>query len=69
MGGAAMPGLSVLGANAMGGGIQEAYEEMKYEGSFEIYLTSYDAPFVFLNPYEDISDFLSFAHEFGHFYQ
>lgn len=68
------------GANAMGGGIQEAYEEMtgralydiapsaqKYEGSFEIYLTSYDAPFVFLNPYEDISDFLSFAHEFGHF--
>ena len=39
----------------------------KYEGSFEIYLTSYDAPFVFLNPYEDISDFLSFAHEFGHF--
>ena len=67
-------------ANAMGGGIQEAYEEMtgramydiapsaqKYEGSFEIYLTSYDAPFVFLNPYEDISDFLSFAHEFGHF--
>lgn len=67
-------------AEAMGGGIQEAYEEMttrelydiapgagKYEGSFEVYLASYDAPYVFLNPYQDISDFLSFSHEFGHF--
>lgn len=65
---------------AMGGGIREAYEEMtsrelydiapgerKYEGSFEVYLASYDAPYVFVNPYEDISDFLSFSHEFGHF--
>ncbi len=65
---------------AMGGNIQEAYEEMtsrelydiapgdrKYEGSFEVYLASYDAPYVFVNPYEDISDFLSFSHEFGHF--
>lgn len=65
---------------AMGGDIQEAYEEMtsrelydiapgerKYEGSFEVYLASYDAPYVFVNPYEDISDFLSFSHEFGHF--
>lgn len=67
-------------AEAMGGGIQKAYEEMtarelydiapgarKYEGSFEVYLASYDAPYVFLNPYQDISDFLSFSHEFGHF--
>lgn len=65
---------------AMGGDIQEAYEEMtsrelydiapgegKYEGSFEVYLASYDAPYVFVNPCEDISDFLSFSHEFGHF--
>ena len=67
-------------ARAMGGEILQAYEEMtardlyditpsrnKYAGSFEVYLTDYQAPFVFLNPYEDLSDLLSFAHEFGHF--
>lgn len=39
----------------------------KYNGSFEVYLTSYSAPFVFLNPAEDITDCLSLTHEFGHF--
>lgn len=67
-------------AEAMGGGIGKACQEMldrelydiapgtqKYAGSFEVYLTSYQAPFVFVNPYEDLSDLHSFAHEFGHF--
>ncbi len=35
--------------------------------SFQAYLSDYEAPFLFLSPYGDQSDVLSFAHEFGHF--
>lgn len=44
-----------------------AYHPNKYPGSFEVYLTSYQTPFLFLSPYTDQTDKLSFAHEFGHF--
>lgn len=67
-------------AEQMGGLTQKAWDEMqrrelydiapglyKYEGSFEIYLTDFQAPFIFVNPYEDVTDLLSFSHEFGHF--
>ena len=39
----------------------------KYSGSFEVYLTSFGAPYVFVNPTGDSYDVLTFAHEFGHF--
>lgn len=67
-------------AEAMGGSIWEAFQmlekyelyhieygENKYDSSFETYLWSYYQPFVFMNPYMDQSDKLTFAHEFGHF--
>lgn len=44
-----------------------SYAENKMDGSFETYLWSYYQPFVFVCPYLDQSDKLSFAHEFGHF--
>ena len=67
-------------AAAMGGTVQEAfrlmeaadlydisYGENKYNASFEIFLTSYFEPYVFLNPSLSVYDQLTFAHEFGHF--
>lgn len=67
-------------AGAMGGDVEEAFRFMrrydlfdvslssnKAGKSFQTYLSDYDAPFVFVNPYGDDSDILSFAHEFGHF--
>lgn len=64
----------------MGGVIQDAFQLMqnknlydnrissqKYDASFEIYLESYYAPYVFLNPSGSARDKLTFAHEFGHF--
>ena len=67
-------------AENMGGIIEDAYALMagdglydlsaspnKYPGSFEVYLISFDVPFVFLNPGGDITDLTAFAHEFGHF--
>ena len=67
-------------AQAMGGNIQEAflfmdragvydisYSPNKYASSFEVYLTSYQSPFIFLCPSLDTTDHLTFAHEFGHF--
>lgn len=67
-------------ANAMGGTVQEAfsvmedyglydiaYSENKYDSSFELYLPSFQEPFVFLNPVGSVYDGLSLAHEFGHF--
>ena len=67
-------------ANAMGGMIAESFElldtaglyditygENKYNSSFEIYLYSYNCPFVFVNPDLTPWDKLTFAHEFGHF--
>ena len=67
-------------ANNMGGLVQEAfnrmdkyglydisYSENKFDGSFEAYLTLYSEPYVFVNPMGADYDFLTFAHEFGHF--
>ena len=44
-----------------------AYGPNKYNASFEVYLTSYCEPFVFLNPTLTACDKLSLVHEFGHF--
>ena len=67
-------------AKNMGGTIWEAfalmenaklydisYGENKYNASFEVYLTSYWQPFVFMNPGLVGYDRLTLAHEFGHF--
>lgn len=67
-------------AKEMGGTVQEAFDlmdkaglydiaygENKYSSSFEIYLTSYWEPFIFMNPTMTDYDKLTFAHEFGHF--
>lgn len=43
------------------------YSDKKYSGSFEVYLTDYNSPFVFVNPVGYTQDKLTFAHEFGHF--
>ena len=44
-----------------------SYGENKYSASFEIYLTSYYTPYIFLSPTGTEYDKLAFAHEFGHF--
>ena len=44
-----------------------AYGENKYNSSFEVYLTSYYEPFIFMNPELTQYDSLTLAHEFGHF--
>ena len=67
-------------AKNMGGTVQEAfrlleqaglydiaYGENKYNSSFEVYLTSYYEPFIFMNPELSRYDCLTLAHEFGHF--
>lgn len=67
-------------AEAMGGEIAEAFQIMNQSGfydisysenknytSFEVYLTSYYMPYVFVGPGEVNYDKLSFVHEFGHF--
>ena len=67
-------------AESMGGSVWEAFQVMdqgglydigystnKYNASFETYLTSYQVPFVFMNPSQTNYDYLVFAHEFGHF--
>ncbi len=67
-------------AQAMGGTVLEAFElmaeqglyditysENKYNSSFEIFLSAYGEPYVFLNPQGTDNDALTFAHEFGHF--
>ena len=43
------------------------YGENKYPSSFEVYLTSYYVPFVFMSPTGNTYDHLVFTHEFGHF--
>ena len=66
--------------SAMGGTIEEAfglmeqaelydiaYNDKKFNTSFEIYLTWYYEPYIFVNPSGYDLDKLSFAHEFGHF--
>lgn len=67
-------------ANEMGGSVAEAFEwmeeaglydisygENKYNASFEIFLSNYYVPFVFMNSEGTSYDKLTFAHEFGHF--
>lgn len=67
-------------SQAMGGTVGKAYQAMrdkglyditystkKYEGSFEVYLTDYYAPFVFVSPTASVLDKLTLTHEFGHF--
>lgn len=67
-------------AKCMGGSVWDAfsvmesrelcditYGENKYATSFEVYLTCYEVPFVFLCPTLENYDKLTFAHEFGHF--
>lgn len=67
-------------AENMGGCIVDSYNYMTGHGlydiqlrpykagiSFQAYLTDFESPFLFLSPYGDQSDVLSFAHEFGHF--
>lgn len=68
------------GAAAMGGEIAQAFDFLesgkfydisysanKYNASFETYLNYYSVPFIFVNPQNDGTDPLTFAHEFGHF--
>jgi len=67
-------------AKAMGGAIYEAFSFMTEHGmydarldankaslSFQSYLRRYDAPFLFIDPYGDTTDILTFSHEFGHY--
>lgn len=67
-------------ADAMGGTVKEAfrqleknglydisYGENKYNASFEVYLSAYYSPYIFVNPTMRVHDKLTFAHEFGHF--
>ena len=50
------------------GGLYDiSYGANKYNASYEVYLTSYYVPFVFMNPSLTTYDYLVFAHEFGHF--
>lgn len=50
-----------------GGYYDIAYGENKSGGSFEVFLTSYGVPFLFMSPEKTTYDQLVFAHEFGHF--
>lgn len=67
-------------AQSMGGSVAEAFELLdtaglydirygpnKYDASFEVYLTSYYEPFIFMNPSLTQWDKLTLVHEFGHF--
>lgn len=67
-------------AREMGGTVWQAWSDMtsrglydiaygpyKAEGAFEVYLYSYDSPYLLMNPTGGIRDYLTFAHEFGHF--
>jgi hypothetical protein len=64
----------------MGGVIRQAYLSMtgrglydispgknKYPASFELYIYSYQAPYLFLNPTGQTGDQFALIHEFGHF--
>ena len=67
-------------AKAMGGTVEEAfylmknanlydisYGENKFAASFEVFLSSYGEPYIFMNPTTTVQDQLTFVHEFGHF--
>ena len=40
----------------------------RFDGSFTTYLDKYTAPFVFISARSDENDYVTMAHEFGHFY-
>ena len=44
-----------------------AHSPLKYGTSFEVYLSSYQCPYIFVSPTGYGVDNLTFAHEFGHF--
>lgn len=65
---------------AMGGDLEKVFSRMarlglydidhgknKYDIGFEMYLPSYNVPYIFICPYGTQYDKLAFAHEFGHF--
>ena len=67
-------------AKAMGGTVYQAFRRMeqgnlydisaganKYNASFEVFLSNYYSPYIFVNPRGTVHDQLTFAHEFGHF--
>ena len=73
-------GLLDAAAAAIGGAAAEACDFMlryglydvspgrnKADLSFQVYLSAYDEPYVFMNPYGDSEDILTLCHEFGHF--
>jgi len=74
--------IEIIGAGAeqMGEEVREAFafmtelgyydcavDDRKISMSFQSYLTSCEAPFLFLDAYGDMEDVLSFSHEFGHY--
>ena len=64
MGGSVWDAFSVMESREL---CDITYGENKYATSFEVYLTCYEVPFVFLCPTLENYDKLTFAHEFGHF--
>lgn len=67
-------------AAAMGGTVAEAFEhldaqglhdigynENKYNVSYEVWLPSYNVPYIFMSPSNDPTDQLTFVHELGHY--
>ena len=44
-----------------------AMDDKKAEMSFQVYLDDYEAPYLFVNPYGDLSDYITVTHEFGHY--
>ncbi len=46
----------------------ESANENRFQGSFTTYFDAYDAPFVFISADENVNDYMTLAHEFGHFY-
>lgn len=67
-------------ADSLGGEVQKAYEfmrrnklsdlsmsDVKADMSYTTYLTDYEAPFLFVNPYGDRTDIITVTHEFGHY--
>jgi oligoendopeptidase F len=44
-----------------------SYSTKKYDASFEIFISDYYEPYVFVNPTGMVRDQLTFVHEFGHF--
>ena len=67
-------------ADSLGGEVQKAYEfmrrnelsdlsmsDVKANMSYTTYLTDYEAPFLFVNPYGDRTDIITVTHEFGHY--